>query len=123
VGFVQADDGERLFLHYKGILGSGTKTANPGDHVSFFLYDWVNFFAESFEAMVDVLTSHLDVPKDQLLDEFKSIHQEYGNSEQPFAVLELPSVRRRYADLTRAEIARELDDVLHAFNSARRKHL
>lgn len=40
-GFVDAADGERLFLHYKGILGSGTKTAKAGDRVSFFAGDGV----------------------------------------------------------------------------------
>lgn len=35
-GFIEADDGERFFLHYKGILGVGTKTAKVGDRVSFF---------------------------------------------------------------------------------------
>jgi cold shock CspA family protein len=35
-GFVEGDDGERFFLHYKGILGFGTKTAKAGDRVSFF---------------------------------------------------------------------------------------
>ena len=87
------------------------------------LYDWVGFYAEAFDAMVDALVDHLRVSKDQLLDEFKGVHQRYGNSEQPFAVLELPSVQQRYAKLSRAERARELDAVLHAFNSARRKHL
>lgn len=87
------------------------------------LYDWVSFYAAAFDAMVDALVDHLRISKDQLLDEFKVVHQRYGNSEQPFAVLELPSVQQRYAKLSRAETAAELDAVLHAFNSARRKHL
>jgi phosphoglycolate phosphatase-like HAD superfamily hydrolase len=87
------------------------------------LYDWVGFYASAFDAMADALVEHLGVPKEQLLDEFQTAHQGYGNSEQPFAVLELPSVHERYPQLSRAERAAELDSVLHAFNSARRKHL
>lgn len=87
------------------------------------LYDWVGFYAPAFDAMADALVDHLRVPKDQLLDEFQAVHQGYANSEQPFAVLELPSVQERYPELSRAERAAELDSVLHAFNSARRKHL
>jgi phosphoglycolate phosphatase len=87
------------------------------------LYDWVGFYAPAFDAMADALVEHLGVPKEQLLDEFKTAHQGYANSEQPFAVLELPSVQERYSQLSRAERAVELDSVLHAFNSVRRKHL
>jgi cold shock CspA family protein len=35
-GFIDGDDGERYFLHYKRILGVGTKTAKGDDRVSFF---------------------------------------------------------------------------------------
>jgi FMN phosphatase YigB (HAD superfamily) len=87
------------------------------------LYDWVGYFSEAFEAMVEALATHLGLPREQLLDEFKAVHQRVGNSEHPFAILELPSVQARYPKLSRGDIARELDDVLHAFNSARKRHL
>jgi FMN phosphatase YigB (HAD superfamily) len=47
------------------------------------LYDWVTFFTASFRSMVTELTSMLETFEDNLLEEFKSIHQRYGNSEQP----------------------------------------
>lgn len=87
------------------------------------LYDWVEFYAHAFNAMVERLSIRLDIAVDDLLAEFKTVHERYENSEQPFAVLELPSVAARYPSLTRSEIAHELDDVLHAFNSARSRHL
>ena len=87
------------------------------------LYDWVTFFAQSFSIMVEVLNEITGIPVDTLLDEFKTIHQKYQNSEHPFAVLELPSVRARYPGLTPAELRREIDPALHAFNSVRKQLL
>jgi FMN phosphatase YigB (HAD superfamily) len=53
------------------------------------LYDWVSFFSASFQNMVSELTKLLEVSEETVLSEFKVIHRRYGNSEQPFAVLEL----------------------------------
>jgi FMN phosphatase YigB (HAD superfamily) len=87
------------------------------------LYDWVSFFAASFRSMVGELTRLLDVPEATILDEFKAIHQRYGNSEQPFAVLELPSLRRRFAHLSRDQVIKVIDPALHRFNSTRKQTL
>ena len=87
------------------------------------LYDWVTFFTLAFRGMVEELTKLLDVSEQELLDEFRVVHQKYGNSEQPFAVLELPSVLRRYPGLTRAEVTQKLDPALHRFNSIRKRTL
>jgi FMN phosphatase YigB (HAD superfamily) len=87
------------------------------------LYDWVTFFTSSFRGMIEELTKLLDVNEEQLLNEFRTIHQKYGNSEQPFAVLELPSVLQKYSGLTRTEITERLDPALHRFNSVRKRTL
>jgi len=87
------------------------------------LYDWVTFFAASFRGMVAELIGLLNVPEDVLLGEFKSVHQRYGNSEQPFAVLELPSLQSRFRGLTRDEVIKKLDPALHRFNSIRKRML
>jgi FMN phosphatase YigB (HAD superfamily) len=87
------------------------------------LYDWVTFFTSSFQGMIDELTKLLGVGEEELLNEFRAVHQKYGNSEQPFAVLELPSVLRKYPGLTRAEVTRQLDPALHRFNSIRKRTL
>lgn len=34
-GFIQRDNGEDVFVHYKAILGDGYKTLNEGDKVQF----------------------------------------------------------------------------------------
>jgi phosphoglycolate phosphatase len=87
------------------------------------LYDWVTYFAHSFQAMVKELTVTLDVAEETLLDEFKVVHQHYGNSEHPFAMFELPSVRRRFPDSSREELLYELKSPLAAFRASREKHL
>jgi FMN phosphatase YigB (HAD superfamily) len=87
------------------------------------LYDWVTYFAVSFEAMLSPLTHLLGVSKEQLIQEFKELHQHYGTSEQPFIALELPSVRAHFQGLGRAALLQKLDEPLHAFNRARKETL
>jgi phosphoglycolate phosphatase-like HAD superfamily hydrolase len=87
------------------------------------LYDWVTFFATSFQGMVQDLSLLLDVDSKRLLDEFKVLHQWYGSSEQPFTVLDLPAVKERFGDVSRQELMRCLDRPLHVFNSLRNKSL
>ena len=87
------------------------------------LYDWVTFFAQSFRDMAAELGPILDLPADAILDEFKSVHQRHGNSEHPFAVLELPTVQERFRGATREELLVLLAGPLKAFNSTRKKTL
>lgn len=87
------------------------------------LYDWVTFYARAFGSMVDAMAELLRVPRERLLDEFKTIHQSYGNSEQPFAALELPAVQQAYPGVSREELARCLDRPFQAFNTSRNAHL
>ncbi|WP_375758529.1 HAD family hydrolase [Corallococcus exercitus] len=87
------------------------------------LYDWVTFFSTAFKAMSSELTRLLDIDEATLFAEFRAIHQRYGDSEYPFALLELPSARRRFGDIPVGEMKRHLDSALHAFNSARSREL
>src|SRR5215212_7249213 len=87
------------------------------------LYDWVTYFSPSFSAMVQELADLIDVDEVTLLDEFKAVHQRYGNSEQPFAILELPSVRKAFGEIPRTELVRELERPLTTFNEARTRYL
>ena len=34
-GFISTDDGKDIFIHFSGIEGSGHKSLQEGDHVSF----------------------------------------------------------------------------------------
>ena len=87
------------------------------------LYDWVTFFASAFRAMVRVAGEILSVPEETVLDELQAVHQLHGNSEQPFALLDISSVLKRYGTASRQERAQALDRALHAFNSARNREL
>jgi phosphoglycolate phosphatase len=73
--------------------------------------------------MTDSLVALLGVPRDQLLDEFKAIHQARANSEQPFAALDLPSAKRAFSGASRKELAERLAGPFEAFNAERRAHL
>jgi phosphoglycolate phosphatase-like HAD superfamily hydrolase len=46
-----------------------------------------------------------------------------ANSEQPFAVLELPSLKRKFPGSSRQEILERIDPALHRFNSTRKQTL
>jgi len=87
------------------------------------LYDWVTSFVPAFYSMVDAACELLDVPKEQLLDEMQAVHRRYGNSEQPFALLETPIVACRFPNFDAEERRRHLDPVFHVFNKVRRNSL
>lgn len=87
------------------------------------LYDWITFFSQSFIAMVRELIRLLDTDEETILRQFRVVHQRYENSEQPFAALELPVVKKKYPNATPKELLCLLDPAFHAFNSTRKKTL
>ena len=87
------------------------------------LYDWVTFFTSSFRGMVGELAKLIDLPEERILSEFREVHQKYGNSEQPFAILELDALRRKFPGACRAELAKKVDPALHRFNKLRKETL
>jgi FMN phosphatase YigB (HAD superfamily) len=87
------------------------------------LYDWVTFFARSFDAMVKKAAEILATDEAQLLDELRAIHQQVHNSEQPFALLDTPTVVSRYPGMNRAERKAAIDEAFYAFDSVRSKTL
>ena len=87
------------------------------------LYDWVSYFVPSFYAMIDQATKILECDRDQLLDDFKHVHQRHHDSEHPFALLETQTVKLRYPDKSRKQLAAIFDPAFHAFNSERKNRL
>jgi len=87
------------------------------------LYDWMTYFAQSFRAMVRSLVQITEIPEDVLLDDFKSVHQQYANSEHLYAVLELPSLRNKYAGQSDEEFMQTIDGALHEFDRTRKQTL
>lgn len=87
------------------------------------LYDWVTFYSESFRAMSKALSEEINVPLDNLLDEYKAVHQKFGNSEKPFATLELPSVISHFKSKDKVFLQQQLSNVFAAFSKKRNETL
>ena len=87
------------------------------------LYDWVSYFAPSFYAMVDKVIEITDWDREQLLDEFKKVHQEHHDIEHPFALLETTLVREKFPGKDLKAAKKYFDGAFHAFNSMRKKKL
>jgi len=87
------------------------------------LYDWVSYFVPSFYAMVDAAVRITGCDREKLLDDLRKVHQRYGDSEQPFALLETDTIKQVYQNSPTNTMVAALDPAFHAFNSARKRHL
>ncbi|MCX6578961.1 MAG: HAD family hydrolase [Candidatus Aminicenantes bacterium] len=87
------------------------------------LYDWISFFVPAFYRMIDVAVEILQVDRETLLTDIQKVHQKYGNSEHPFALLETGAAINRFPGKNRAELAKILDPAFHAFNKKRKELL
>ncbi|MCD9528441.1 HAD family hydrolase [Photobacterium carnosum] len=85
------------------------------------LFDWFSVWFASNSAMFDSVCEKSGIPKTTLLEEIKVIHQKYGTAEYSYLLEELPSLLEVYGD--RDTIRVEMNDAVHAFRSARKKHL
>lgn len=83
------------------------------------LYDWVGYFVPSLYAMVDEAVRILGVDREVLLDDLQKVHRRHHDSEHPFSLMETSAVRTSYPKLSRRELAVNLDEAFHAFNSKR----
>lgn len=88
------------------------------------LYDWVGYFAPSFEAMVEVAAEIIGVTRDTLLDDIQKVHQHYGNTEHPFALLETEAVQSKFGPVrSRGELKADLQPAFDAFDTERAMRL
>jgi phosphoglycolate phosphatase len=87
------------------------------------LYDWVSYFVPSFYAMVDQIVEIVGCDREQLLDDFRAVHVRNHDSEHGFAALETETVKRHFPGLSAADIARQIDPALYAFNRMRKATL
>jgi FMN phosphatase YigB (HAD superfamily) len=85
------------------------------------LYDWVSFFAQSFTAMLEEASRISGIDRETLLDDFRTVHRRHHNSEYPFALLEVESLRRKYGEPS--VILAAMDGALHSFNRVRNQTL
>lgn len=87
------------------------------------LYDWVHYFVCSFYDMIEEVVRITGCDREQLLDDFREVHQRHSDSEHPFALLETKTIRELFPRSTTQEIINVLDPAFHAFNSRRKKEL
>jgi FMN phosphatase YigB (HAD superfamily) len=87
------------------------------------LYDWVSFFAQSFNAMLEKTIEITGLERELLISEFKQVHQYHGNTEYPFSIFELECIQEHFKTSDKKILKQELDEALHSFNSKRKKVL
>ena len=69
--------------------------------------------------MVDKAVELTECDREQLLDDFRSVHRKHHDLEYPFALLETKTVREVFAACSKKEIADKLDPAFRAFNVTR----
>ncbi len=87
------------------------------------LYDWVSFFSQSFEAMVDSIVELTGIDKNILLRDFKDIHQKYNSSERPFAALEVKAIIDYFDTSDKDALKKELAPAFRNFSETRKETL
>ncbi len=87
------------------------------------LYNWISAFVPALYGMVEIACQILAVDRERLLDELKAVHQRYHNSEQPFALLETPTVAERFPSTTPLEKKLALREAFDAFERIRQEKL
>jgi FMN phosphatase YigB (HAD superfamily) len=84
------------------------------------LFDWVGIWHAAFSAKLAVLSRTSGISLEVLLPEFRTVHQRYGTTEYPFAIEELPSLRRQHPT---DDLMALYDDAMHAYYKARKQAL
>jgi FMN phosphatase YigB (HAD superfamily) len=87
------------------------------------LYDWVGYFVPAIHAMLAEAARLLEVDEGQLRSDLQAVHVAYGNTEQPFALLETQTVATRMRTLSRRERYDFLKPAFDAFNEVRKERL
>lgn len=87
------------------------------------LYSWTRFYIPAFYAMAEAVSDMTGIDLKRLLDEYRSVHQEKGTVEYPFATLYLPSIRDFYAGKTDPELKEILQPAFSVFNRIRTERL
>lgn len=87
------------------------------------LYDWIGHFVPALDAMMNAAAQILKIPVPTIQDELRAVHRYYGNTEQPFALLETASARALIGHLTRAEQREAMAPAFAAFDQVRAARL
>jgi len=84
------------------------------------LYDWVEQWYQSFNAMLERLVRISGVSRGQLIQEIKAIHEKYGTSEYAFVIEEMPSLLNKHPNDDLSVVYR---DAIDAHREARTRTL
>ncbi|MEQ4935501.1 HAD family hydrolase [Proteus terrae] len=87
------------------------------------LYDWVSYFSQSFEVLLNSIIELTGIEKSILLQDFKNIHRKYNSSERPFATLEVKSIIEHFGTSDKNILEKKLDSAFHKFSEKRRETL
>src|SRR5262249_48928160 len=87
------------------------------------LYNWVDYFVPSFNAMLRELVRLTNLDEDTLRQSFKRVHQRHGTTEYSFAIEELDVLVSENAGLALSEILAKYDPAIKAFRRVRRRTL
>ncbi len=87
------------------------------------LYSWIGFFVPAFYNMVQELSKILDISEEELLIEYKAVHQNAGSVEYPYATLNLPAIKKKFPEYSKEQIQEVLNPAFHSFNSVRKDKL
>ncbi|PYG47227.1 phosphoglycolate phosphatase [Pantoea sp. AG1095] len=85
------------------------------------LFDWFSVWYHSFNSMLEKASEISGICKLDLINQIKPIHQKYGTAEYSFILESIPSLQEKYG--SRESINSAMDEAIHAFRSARKKHL
>lgn len=87
------------------------------------LYDWSGFFVPAFYAMAEEIAGITGIAMDQLLHEYREVHQSLGTVEFPYATLRLPSIRACFTGMETAQMKEALRPAFMKFNGIRDSRL
>lgn len=87
------------------------------------LYDWIGHFMPALEAMIHTAARILNVSAATVRDELREVHRHYGNTEQPFALLETRTCQATFGHLDREQQKHALAPAFAAFDQVRAHRL
>lgn len=103
-------------------VGSGTKLKLLICDLDNTLYDWVDYFVPSLQAMVRTASNIMECNEVHLIADLRAVHQQHRNTEHPYSLFETHTYLD-WATKEGDEARRRIDPAFHAFNSMRKKKL
>ena len=84
------------------------------------LYDWFEYWYQSFRAMLDALVSESGIDEATLLPQIKAIHEKAGTSEYSYLIQSIPALQQKHPG---EDLGKLYDNAVHAYRSKRKETL